>query len=328
LEEARVLIPDDDWKQGPAHLNALIADLERQYGGGRKRKPPPAAEPVSELLSADALRIALAEWSLNDVEQVMELVPFLDDYRREMSDEQRETLRDLIADLKQATTEMTEDVEDLRINFPAAARLVRDLQRYAGEAAKGVCARPGSLLRYGRNLDEAWLDPEVSKGLGKAMTERLGRLIQQHRSLAQLYLAGALSRTKVADRIRLPEDLTLDGLTDLIARGVRAVSEGDWSRAKPANPRDVAVLVDIADRMERLNAERDLSRDDPARLRQIEDEQKREGLIGGATLVRFGLKSAQVTSTTVAVAADAKTLWPQSFTAVYDALIAALFGGG
>ena len=48
LEVARVLIPDADWEKGPAHVNALIAELEAKY---RAKAPEPedieAQDPVA-----------------------------------------------------------------------------------------------------------------------------------------------------------------------------------------------------------------------------------------------------------------------------------------
>ena len=41
LELARVLIPDEDWRKGPAHVNALIADMEAHY-----RAATPAQRPA------------------------------------------------------------------------------------------------------------------------------------------------------------------------------------------------------------------------------------------------------------------------------------------
>ncbi|SCA57659.1 hypothetical protein MTBPR1_60172 [Candidatus Terasakiella magnetica] len=41
LEKERVLIPDEDWEKGPAHINGLIAEMELRYRGVQPQRPAP-----------------------------------------------------------------------------------------------------------------------------------------------------------------------------------------------------------------------------------------------------------------------------------------------
>ena len=223
--------------------------------------------------------------------------------------------------LHDAMIEMAEDVEDLRLNQQWVAQLIRNLQRYAKEADKGADrALPGNLQRHGRNLRETWLNAECAKTLGETMTGRLGGLVDEHTNWMRLYLSGALQRMQHLNEVTLPAGMTSDDLTKIIRTGVDAVINNDWSAAKPATDGDKAVLIDMAESMERLNAERDASVNDPARQAYLDEEIRRNGIISGATLFRFGLQSARATKDGVAVAADAKALWPETFDSFFEAI--------
>ena len=76
LEIEKALIPDEDWEQGPAHVNAIIAELIWKHS-----KNPPETITILEWLGGNALRLALADWNLDQMDQFMQLVPFSNDYR-------------------------------------------------------------------------------------------------------------------------------------------------------------------------------------------------------------------------------------------------------
>ena len=326
LEVEKALIPNEDWEKGPAHVNAIIAGLIEKHAIAKHAKSPVT---ILEWLGGNQLRLALADWSLDQMDRFMELVPFSNDYRDLHSDDEKRARREGLQALSDAMTEMAEDVEDLRLNPPWVDRLIRDLQRYAREANKGADrALPANLLRHGRNLRETWLSADCAKTLGDAVTKRLGGLVDEHTAWLRLFLSGTLQRMQHLNEVALPAGMTSADLTTIIRTGVDAVVNNDWSAAKGANDSDKAVLLDMAEAMERLNAERDASAGDPARQAYLDDEIRRNGIISGATLVRFGLQSAKASKDGVAIAADAKTLWPENFKDFFEAIQSIFQSGG
>lgn len=78
LEIARVLIPDEDWAQGPAHLNLLIQRLEDQY-----RRVDPDLEDHSDIPAQRPAVIEVQEGDDGRLDRKVPEPPHLDDAARE-----------------------------------------------------------------------------------------------------------------------------------------------------------------------------------------------------------------------------------------------------
>jgi len=59
MEREIVLIPDEDWQQGPAHVNAMIAEIRARYAAHETDKEIPADNPVAPRFETVGERIVL-----------------------------------------------------------------------------------------------------------------------------------------------------------------------------------------------------------------------------------------------------------------------------
>ena len=116
LEVARVLIPDDDWDKGPAHVNALIAELEAEY-----RAKAPAQRPA-------IIEVAVGE------DRRLHRVPSRPPAARDDAQEQR---------LRSAWAAHADQLSALEAldpgrNSPGLGRALADYRRALGSAYEGL----------------------------------------------------------------------------------------------------------------------------------------------------------------------------------------------
>ncbi|MEM9781935.1 MAG: hypothetical protein AAF899_05625 [Pseudomonadota bacterium] len=324
LEERRALdLTEDDWDQGPAHVNALIAKMIEERRAELRMTAGPKGS-IDGLLDGAALRLSIADWSLDHIHNFMVLVPFPGDVRDDLDDAVAASLAEQLASLAKALGELAEDIEDEQHNARWAARLIKDLNRAAAEADESKKpVIPGEIVRYGRNLEQNRLDPVVNGALPRVLFQRLEGVVEQHNAIARLFLTGALARFEPLNTTPIPADIPADQVCDWVIGAIDMVVDEDWANTPQPGPHEKTALRDmrrsLRDLQKELNEERDATAD-PRRVEELNAAIRREGAISAATVLRFAIKSGRAAKEGVAVAADLQTLWPRRVTEAVDAL--------
>ena len=313
LERDIVLIPDDVWKQGPAVVNARIAELINQHVPKRDSD----AE-LDAILDRPTRFLALADWAL--IQHLMRLQPFADDYRDVIDLPTKQARADLLSSLAELGAFLIEDVEDERLQFEWVGQFLRDLGRYTNEAARGIHGlRPRLLMTLGSRLRDAWMDEEIASGLPDRPRGDLENLLDQHSELVQSYFSGALARLQELSGFELPGTATPEMIVALVQCAAEAVNTNALQSLKQAHPEDQAVLSDMALHLKELNAERDRSVDPEHRAR-LERKIREQGTTTTQTLFGLVLNGGKIVLGGGAVLADLKTLFPEDFKEIWDAL--------
>ncbi|MEO0960354.1 MAG: hypothetical protein AAFY66_18195, partial [Pseudomonadota bacterium] len=350
LEYERVTSPEIDWEAGPATVNAKIKEIIERRRWTIEWEPvdipADAAQPtelsrqIVTLLDTAALRLSIAEWTLDHAHSFMVLVPFTGDVREDLDSSLQAALDEDLRNLHRELEELAEDIEDepanAHSNRSMRSLIVKDLRRAMRAANQGEGPiSPGALVRYGRNLNQHRLDPVVAVDLPQKLFERLGSLIDTQNRVIRHYLAGALARFEPLNVGPVPPDIPAEDVAAWVISAIDLVVDKDWEGTHQPGPAEKTTLRDIrssladlrTELLEEMSQERDRSAEG-RHARSLEDGIRRNGALGAATVLRFALKASVATKAGVAVAADAATLWPEEFRAVFSRLWELVKGAG
>ncbi|MEM6355881.1 MAG: hypothetical protein AAF844_09370 [Pseudomonadota bacterium] len=350
LEYERVTSPEIDWNAGPATVNAKIKQIIARRRWTIEWEPvdipPDAARPtefsrrIVSLLDTAALRLSIAEWTLDHAHSFMVLVPFTGDVREDLDPSLQAALDEDLRNLHRELEELAEDIEDepanAHSNRSMRSLIVKDLRRAMRAANQGEGPiSPGALVRYGRNLNQHRLDPVVAVDLPQKLFERLGNLIDTQNRVIRHYLTGALARFEPLNVGPVPPDIPAEDVAAWVISAIDLVVDDTWDSTHQPGPAEKTTLRDIrsslddlrTELLEEMSQERDRSAEG-RHARSLEDGIRRNGALGAATVLRFALKASVATKAGVAVAADAATLWPEEFRAVFSRLWELVKGAG
>lgn len=309
-----VLIPDDDWRQGPRHVNAIISGIVEKHSGGSVEADLDAS------LDTVELRAALADFSYDDLAHLMRMVPFAGEVA-ELPDPAREKARrDMLDELAEGLTDLREDIIGDRRQVPAS--LLREMERYAGEAGRPLAeVRPGRLWDLGAGIHRASLHGDMTYMLGDLLAPRLQGLAEKHLAVMRDYFAETLARTQKLDAIELRAGVTPEQAVDALQAAVDQVDSRHASDLPPLADADRAVLFD---RLEELKEQR-LSLgtvSDPEERAQRERVFFRRAKALALTVLRYSLKAGKVVVGLSAPTAVAAQLYPQEMRLALQRLVA------
>jgi len=328
LEEARVLMHDEIWEHGPNVVNAQIAWLIKEHSVESSANLSASAtlsidaevitlsDRLDAALTSVELRAALADFKLDDLARLMRMVPFVEDIKH-LDDPLLEKDRaNKLSELVDAMAHLATDIRHDAGNAPGWLR--RDLGRYSKEAALGPEAvRPGHLWDIGAGLAGALKDEDIEWSLGIHLFGKLERLVEKHLDLMRDYFAATLARTRPLDQIETAPDATPDAMIDALDQAVAGLDSGDWGDAPPPDPEIPAVM---ADRVEELRGILD-------RINRTTDERKRgdlertfwrKGKAAAMTVMRYGVRSMELTAVGYGVVAGTQTHFPATFQAAVN----------
>ncbi len=257
-----VLLPNSDWEQGPKHVNAIIAGIRKKY----TRTSVPATEEghkseldeMLDMLASDPLRMAMVDFSYDDMNALMRMAPFPEDMR-DLQDETLENNRkDLLSSIHDLAVALADNLTGTAgHNSQDAAIVASDLMLYAKEARK----RPDNirapfLWMQGATLHDYRTTPEIYTFLPVHARRKLDRIVDAHLDLMRLYYRGALARLDQAGTLLLTEEITLGGLNDIIAQAADAMAAVSDLSGSHVEPEAISTLQNIAqtthDLLERL----------------------------------------------------------------------------
>ncbi|MEM8991848.1 MAG: hypothetical protein AAGD08_15705, partial [Pseudomonadota bacterium] len=219
LEKARVLIPDKDWEQGPAHVNGMIKRLIAEHSESGSGKGPGVS--IDQILDAKDLRAALADFELDQLAQLMRMVRFVEDLR-DLSDEyERRDRENMLSELADLFGDLSRDIPKHAGNAPGW--LSTQASRYQKEAKKGPGeVRPGRLWDLGLSLAGALQDEDIEWSLKGDLFDRFDHAVSKHRDLMRSYFAAVLSRMRPLDTIEKAQDASPADAIDALEVAVDA----------------------------------------------------------------------------------------------------------
>ncbi|MEO0823425.1 MAG: hypothetical protein AAF074_23785, partial [Pseudomonadota bacterium] len=330
LERARVLIPDDDWKRGPAHVNALIADLIKKFEGGdgsgedeeqaapeEDTEEESAEADLEALLRAPELRATLVDYSLDRLARLIRRLPFAEDVPELDDPALRKHREDMLRELAMLMQDLADDVQKHCRNAPGTVQI--ELERYAEAAGAGIgTVMPGRLWDVGLVLVDMTGDADVEWALGNTIFRKFERAVDKHADLMRAYFASALARLRRQKQLELAQDaepaqaiealeLAVEGLDQMASGEVRPEDE-----IAAAAEHDIRQLRTLLDRLERSRALHD------GRERELIErfwEKAKPALIG---VVRLKLRILQQAPTVIGGLASVEALIPGSLKAAVE----------
>lgn len=297
LELARATIPDEDWNQGPAHVNAII---RRQIEEHRATHPgsDPYGRPaltVEEALETTELRAAEADFELDGAARLMRMVPFTGDLPDLSDPAQRQALENMLSELADGMGDLAEDMAGGGNVRPS---LRNALGRYAREAARPVdTVRPGRLWDLGATLQQARLDEDVRLGLDALLVGNLERMVDKHLDLMRVYLATALARSRQIDHVELAEGFDPEAAVPVLDAAIDAVEQTDPATLPPPDPEIVESMRDRVDELRDILG-RIQRTGDPGTRADLEATYRRKFKQTGVTLVRYAVRTVQAAAAT------------------------------
>ena len=327
LLEEIALLPDEDWKQGPGHINPLIAGVAAKYkgktGSGSDDPNAPVAEQVETALASNQLRAAIADFTYDDLSQLMRMVPFLDDIKAIDDPDIAQDRANKLSELYDGFADLAEDIRADNKNVPS--HLLRNLDRYCAEATKPVEAiRPGRLWDLGTNLQTEALNEDTIFALGDGLSGHYQRMVEKHLDLMKDYFAATLARMQNVDHVLLRDDINPSDAFDRIKAAHDALFVDPDQSLPRLDPEDAAVLKEELDELERRKAALDAT-SDPNLKEAREKEYWKHVKTVSVTLIRYSLKAAQVTWKGVkdlnSVVKTFTRLWPEQTRAAIERLV-------
>lgn len=248
LQRDIALIDEADWQAGPAGVAERIAEIEGRHQSLRARAQ-----------AEGLLHSALADYSFDALDRVMRMVPFEDDVRH-----LRDPIR-LAAFLDDADA-VRDDLElfsrglAAEGNMQGAGFLRQYLEGVLDEFSR---ARQMSHLRVGRVVELG----KIIEGYASSdqIAEEFGPAVHALRShvrtlldLTRRHFAATLTRmAPLRDITSSPDDNQWDLLQD-IQRGIKSMSHGGGAHLPPLAKEDQAVLLSLAESIERLLRQHDV----------------------------------------------------------------------
>jgi len=270
-------------------------------------------------LTSVELRAALADFELDDLARLMRMVPFVEDLKPLDNPLLEKDRANKLSELADAATSFAQDVkDDEKAHNAVPLWLTRDLGRYAAEAVRPVeTVRPGWLWELGAGLAGGLKDDDIEWAMGPHLFAKLERLVGKHLDLMRDYFAATLARTRPLDQIEIAPDATPEAMIGALGQAVEGLDSGDWGDTPPPDPEIPAVM---ANRVEELEGILD-------RLLRTTDEQKRADLertfwrrakAAAMTVLRYGVRSMELTAVGYGVVAGTEIHFPASFQAAVN----------
>ena len=269
LDLARATIPDEDWKKGPAHVNAIIARLIEKHRASR-REDEDGDEPglsIDAALETTELRAAEADFEFDSAARLMRMVPFAGDVPDLDDPAQRRALENMLSELADGMGDLAEDAAGSN----ARASLLSAMRRYAREAARPLdTVRPGRLWDIGATLQQARLDEDVRLSLEALLVGNLERMVDKHLDLMRVYLSAALARARQIDTIDLAEGFDPEAAVPVLDATIDAVARTDPDVLPQPDPEIVEVMRDRVDELRGI-LDRIHRTSDPRVRRELEE---------------------------------------------------------
>jgi len=288
MEREIVLIPDEDWAKGPAHVNALIAEIRGRYG-----KQTVAAADVSPV-------------DFTHIDSFMQMVPF----RAERLRVEDEASLDLLSELSDSAGDLAGDLNDASSQIPITFK--RNVRRYAEEAAKAPSdVRPGRLHDLARLIRKAMRKPEVTDAVPDLIDDSIRQYMDKHLQFMRVVTATTLVRFENLKDVRMAKD----GSAEAVADGIRdAVASLDdiGLQAPPLDEDGRAVLSSMEEEIREIAAEAQMTFD-PTKRAEREEEAREKAASSGASLLHYTATGTRAAITVTNTAAAAQTLWPKKF---------------
>lgn len=310
------LLPDEDWRKGPLHMNPLIAEVVEKHSRA-------SARAIEDSLASQQLRAAIADFTYDQLAQLMRMVPFIDDIRDISDPSVARDRTNKLSELHDGLSDLAQDIRDADKNVPA--HLLRNLDRYCGETAKSVdSVRPGRLWDLGTSLHADALDEDTIHALGGTLSGHFHRMVDKHLALMKDYFAATLARMQTVDQIEISEGIDAADALQRIKDVHAALFNGPQDGLPQLDPEDVAVLKEELAEIERRKAAMDATID-PTQKAARESEYWKHVKTASVTLIRFALRAAQVTWTGLKdankVVGTLSKLWPEQTRAVIEKLV-------
>lgn len=312
VERKIVLLPDEDWKEGPAHINSIIGDIRAKHS----TKSYDQVAALQTAIQSDTATVSITEFNYDQTDQVMRMLPFADELARI----ETPACLGLLDELKDAAQDLSDDIHQSQ----APITLKRTVKRYAEEAERDP-VRPGRLHDLSRLLRKARANPDIMVALPDLADDALRQFVDKHLELMRSVLANTMARMERTESIVFTSEGSAEQVAEGLAMGVVAIRTGVWTSAPSASGEAAAIMQDISDEIRELALERDGTIDPEKRaLRQAELDEKAK--VGGGTMIRYSLRAAGVVAQTTNLAAAGKTLWPETFKTALD-LVVSQFSG-
>ncbi|MFT4715118.1 MAG: hypothetical protein ACI932_000293 [Paracoccaceae bacterium] len=247
-----VLLPEEDWKAGPEHLNGLIAGIVERYSSeAAVEKKTPRNDPdtiVGRVLDTTVLRAALADFSHDDFNHLLKMAPFPDDLS-ELDDAQSRDIAELLELLRKKTQELLKIAEPKNVDDA----FKNDLREYLVEVSRPMeDIRPRFLYFVGADLRAASLDDDVGYNLDRHLS-RLERLVDQHLDLMRSYFAAAISRVGALDAVTLKASASASEVVFALKDAMDSLLKPSDERFPPLQDIDRDVLFDRFAEIEELS---------------------------------------------------------------------------
>lgn len=300
LELARVLeVTEEEWRAGPKVANAKIAEIEARFNWEWGPDEPDEGGPDADLarrleaaLQSGDLRAALADFSHDDLANLMRMIPFVEDVKRLDDPALLRDRANRLSELADGMRDLADGIGKAERNVPAA--LVDTLTNYAGEASREVeRVRPGRLWDLGLLLRAARLDDDIVMALDTILAESLERMVDKHLDLMRDYYAATLARMRGADDIEPAPDATPEEVVEALAEAADALETADWGDAPPPDEEIPAVLHDRVDELREI-LDRIGRTSDRARLDRLMETFWRKASVTAATVIRYTARFAQL----------------------------------
>ena len=301
MEREIVLIPDEAWENGPAHINSLIAHIRARYA----RIAESQDRALRAVLDTDVAIVAIAEFDYNRIDHVMRMLPFADELARIDTP----SCVSLLSELRDAAQDLSDDIQKSQAPLP----LKRTIKRYAEEAARDPDAvRPGRLHDLARLLRKARANEDIMGAMPELADEALRQFVDRHLELMRSILANTMARMERTENISFAMEGSAENVAEGLARGADAIRNAIWKAVPRASDEAAAIMKDISEEILEIAQERDTAATPEKRAaRQAELDEKAK--IGGSTMIRYSLRAVQATAGSVNLAAAGKTLWPETF---------------
>lgn len=286
--EKVALIPDEDWRENDvAYTNGVIAGIFAEADGNPK--PAKSEGNVETILDTSILRSALADFSYDDLKNLMRMVPFPSDLSDLEDERLQKDISELLELLRSKSERLLASLETKQID----EGFRRELQDYAGEVKRPLRdLRPRLLMFSGTDLHEASLDSWIADVIGDRLQSQLERLVEQHFELMRHYFAAALARTGHLDKVEIDADATPSSISEALKSAFSGVLESETDNIPKLDENDAAVLKSRLDEitLEATKLDAADSDVDPAKLAKFNKKAKALAV----TLVRLSLRSLQV----------------------------------
>ncbi|MCA8882239.1 MAG: hypothetical protein KDA50_00560 [Rhodobacteraceae bacterium] len=286
------LIPDDDWKAGADHVNALIADLVA------KHPEPSSGEPsTGAVLNTAILKAALTDFSFDQVARLLRLAPFAEDSAHLTGP----TLDAFIADARAALTRLSA-LKKLLLSSQSPnsyeleiASLADSLSAYLTTADELPEFNFGLFVDLCLGLETYHLNEDCAASLG-LKSRFLGAAVTALQDLAHRHLAPTLVRIRPLRNFVLADDEDSSKLVADLARATMHVRSANAGHAVPVDAEGEAVLERLLDELRRLELAYST-----AQIPAVKEERKKELTEKSAgyalTLIRWKLIAMSVVDT-------------------------------